>query len=199
MDEASNLLSEEQNVARLERQVAAATKERALQEELERLKVFNSKFRPFTSLIFMFVSLGTSSFSALMIFEDQVDYNSDFRFASLTGDYPMVTAKMLVDIVRRRLNVRDIPKFTADFASADVRDASKVKNMIQLMRPFEVFCQIVCHLAPAPMQQPLQKSMQQYRDKLMNRASYNTFDSINQYHIEFVARAMKLGLDDPVI
>ena len=119
-------------------------------------------------------------------------------FSSLAADYPMVTPHMLLDIQHRKLNVKDIPKFTASFSS-DPSEAPEVKGMLQLMRPFDAFCQIVGELAPAPVQMRLMRAMSLYRGKLVVMASSYTFTSILAWHNEILARKIRIGLDDPDI
>lgn len=139
-----------------------------------------------------------STFSAALATTEQVvDYFDDPRFVSLFSDYPKVTSRMLTDIQHRELNVKDIPRFTADFAAADAKNPPEVKNMLQLLPSFEVFCQIVCALAPCSVQIPLQLAMSLYRGRLMAMSDVMVFSSILRYHNEFVARAIRTGLDDP--
>ena len=99
---------------------------------------------------------------------------------------------------QRKSNVKDIPKLTADF-SADSNETPDLKSMNQLIRSFEVFCQIVCALAPAPVQQPLQLAMAVYRVRLLGTVGMSTFACVQGYHMEFTARAIRIGLDDPGI
>ena len=126
-----------------------------------------------------------------------VDYFDDPRLVSLASDYPVVTSRMLTDIQHRTLDVRDISRLTTTFTDIDAKNPPQVKNIIQLLRPFEVFCEIVCALAPSPVQQPLQRAMSLYRGRLMAMSDYMVFSSIFNYHCQFVVRAMRIGLDDP--
>ena len=97
---------------------------------------------------------------------------------------------MMADIQHRKFNVKDIPKLTADFA-ADSNEVPELKSMNQLIKSFEVFCQIVCVLAPAPVQHPLQLAMALYRIRLLNMVGMSTFSSVQGFHIELTVPASK--------
>ena len=69
--------------------------------------------------------------------------------------------------------------------------------MNQLIESFEMFCQLVCALAPTPVQQLLQLAMSVYRVRLLGMVSMSTFTSVQGFHMDFTARAIRIGLDDP--
>ena len=71
--------------------------------------------------------------------------------------------------------------------------------MNQLIESFEIFCQIVRALAPTPVQQPLQLAMSVYRVRLLGMVGMSTFTSVQGFHMDFTARAIRIGLDDRTV
>ena len=181
----------EQRAAKLKKELHAAKEVQRLERELAAFGV-DRRSRPSTPI--------TSTPAISLVTDDHVvDYAEDPRYRPLAAIYPVVTARMMSDIQHRRFNVKDIPKFTADFAAVDSKDAPEVKGMLGLLRPFEVFCQIVLAFAPALARNQLQLAMSLYRGRLMTMSGVSTFTSILSYHNEFVARAIRIGLDDPEV
>ena len=70
--------------------------------------------------------------------------------------------------------MKNIFKFIANFA-IDFNKISKLKNMNQLIKFFEMFCQIVYILILTSIQQFLQLIMTIYRVKLLNMIDMSTF------------------------
>ena len=176
-----------------------ASKPTAIEIEVARLeRVVIAKRRAYNLKKASSSTPSASTFSAPLATAAQVvEYFNDPRFDSLASHYPMITSRMLKDIQHRELNVKEIPRFTANFTDTDTKNAPEVKNMLQLLRPFEAFCQVVCAFAPSSVQQHLQLAMSLYRGSLMAMSDIFEFSSIHNYHNYFVTRAIRIGLDDP--
>ena len=136
-------------------------------------------------------SLPLSPFDDVRAFQGTVDSQYD----SLARAYPRVNIQDMQTIYRSRLKVKAIRKFDLDY-STDINKEVPIQSMLQLLRNFEIYCQIVRAMAFAPRQQPLQQAMCDYRRRLMRMSSVYTFASINAFHEEFVARIIRTDQDD---
>ena len=124
-----------------------------------------------------------------------VDYINDSKLTSLFIDFSQIISKMMLNIQHRKFNVKNIFKFTADFA-IDFNEISKLKSMNQLIKFFEMFCQIVCVLILTSIQQFLQLIMTIYRVKLLSMIDMLTFVFVQNYHMKFIARIIRIDFDD---
>ena len=182
-------LPKKREVALQKRRLKAKKEALAVAEELRKLDVANGRFLPFISAI--------STFSVQVASAKQVmNYFNDSRFVAISADYPLVTSRMIADIQHRRINPKDIPRFIADFSAAESRNASKVKNLLQLLKSFKAFCMFVCVATTFFIQMPLALTMCFYRERLVAMFAVWIFDSIANYHHEYVCRAIRIGLND---
>ena len=124
-----------------------------------------------------------------------VDYINDSKLTFLFIDFSQMFSKMMLNIQHRKFNVKNIFKLTADFA-IDFNEISKLKSMNQLIKSFEMFCQIVCALISTSIQQFLQLIMTIYRVKLLSMIDISTFVFVQNYHMKFIARVIRIDLDD---
>lgn len=110
--------------------------------------------------------------------------------------FPHIPHHYFDDILHSRLDVKDIARFTIDpscMPAAERRDAPVPKNMIELLRGFDVYVYIMLSFTPATVKWELYQVITIYRLRLMAMLDYKIFASIRVYHEHFVARAIILG------
>ena len=189
----------EKKAAMLRRELVATKKIAEIEAALKAARVTDSRSRhptPLTSKLSTAMPEGHMSLPAA---EQVVDSSEDSGFSSLARDFPMDTHRMLADIPHRKFDVKKILRLSAEFAAADSKDAPEMRTITHLIRPFEVFCQTLCALAPERDQQPLQLAMSLYQVRPMELTAVDSHASILNYHNKLVARLIRIGLDDPAL
>ena len=167
-----------------------------LETILKIVRIVDNKSRFFILLIFKLFIVMLENHVFLFETKQIIDYFENSRFDFLIKIFFMITSRMLIDIQHRKFNVKKIFKFFVEFVAIDFKNVLKMKTITQLLRFFEMFCQIVCALISKKKQQFLQLTMSFYRMKLMKLIVVNFHVFILNYHNEFVARLIRINLDD---
>lgn len=116
--------------------------------------------------------------------------------------FPNIPRHYFDEIVRSRLELktsRGSPSTTLPLAAAGRRDAPVPKNMIELLRGFDVYIYIVVSFTPATVKWELHRATTVYRLRSMAMINFKIFASIRLYHEEFLARVIRLGQDNPSV
>ena len=187
-------------IAMLQDEARARAELREVERSINAMGVHDSRFlfhaltgdqNSAVATISTIASLPLSSFDDVKAFQSTVDPQYD----SLTRAYSRVNIQDMQTIYRSRLKIKVIRKFDLDY-SIDINKKISIQSMLQLLRNFEIYCQIVCAMALASRQQSLQQVMCDYRRRLMRMSSVYTFAFINAFYEEFVTRIIRIDQDD---
>jgi len=102
----------------------------------------------------------------------------------------------LDNILQSKLDVKNIARFTIDYFSmvaAKLRDALVLKNIIDLIRSFDIYFYIVINFVAKPIKMELIRVITLYCLRIIIMLNYKTFVSIRLYYEKFVACVIRLS------
>jgi hypothetical protein len=124
------------------------------------------------------------------------------NFGVVATMFSTIPRRYFDDIFHSRLEVKNIIRFISDYSSMAVSEkieASDAKNMLDLIRSFDMYAYIVYSFTShASVKAELIRVITLYRLRLISMAGYKTFASIRAYYEEFLARIIRLGQDNPI-
>ena len=131
MQNTSKFIENEIRVTILQKKIIALKTKKVLQKKLTNLNVNDNKFRFFISLIFNFTNQLIVTFFIIMLSKNWiVDYFANFKFITLIKVYSMITFRLLLNIIQRKLNVKNISKFIFEFVAIDFKNVFEIKNIL---------------------------------------------------------------------
>lgn len=127
----------------------------------------------------------------------------------------MVHVDHIKNIAENKFLPENIVKLSTDFAAAkqsrkyikmgeidlltrdDDATASDIKDILQLVQSFMIYCQIVLHFAHPSTYADLVAAFHFYTDRLIKHALVRTFESVRTFHFIFHKKCIVQGVTDP--
>lgn len=120
-------------------------------------------------------------------------------FMTFDRRYHAVREKYLKQIFFGTFRAEHLTKLgNSNCYGTDSDDIEDPTDMVDLLRCFEVYCQIVLHYAHPSVFVQLQRDLSSYRIRLMRLSYEYPFGSILRYHYAFMTARMLYGQDDPI-
>lgn len=120
-------------------------------------------------------------------------------FTTFDRRYRPVQQKYLKQIFFGTFRAEHLTKLGNGICYAtDNDDIEDPTDMVDLLRCFEVYCQIVLHYAHPSVFVQLQRDLSFYRVRLMKLSYELPFESVLRYHYAFMRARMLYGQDDPI-